>query len=71
MFCVFSLAVVGYSCYFIIFAATVISQLFCVTLTYRGSGARPVLYNFRGSEVQLYNIIWKRGVVKKINIFVL
>ena len=53
-----------YSCYFIILAAYCIIAPFCATLTYGGGGARPVLYNFRGSEVLLYNVIWG-GVVKK------
>jgi len=43
---------------------TVISQLFYATLTYGGRGVKPVLYNFRGSEVLLYNVIWGRGFSK-------
>jgi len=45
---------------------TVISQLFCATLTYEGEGrgARLVLYNVRGSEVLLYNVILGRGLSK-------
>ena len=60
-----------YSCYFIIFAAYCNITTFCAMLTYRGDGGvRPVLYNFRGSEVMLYNVIWGRGIVKKSAFFI-
>ena len=48
-----------------------IRSFFEQRLLTRGGGVRPVLYNFRGSEVLLYNVIWGRGVVKKSTFFVL
>ena len=39
-------------------------RTFLCNVDLRRGGARPVLYNFRGSEVLLYNVIWG-GVVKK------
>jgi len=47
-----------YSCYFIIFAAYSNIAAFLSNVYLQGvRGVRPVLYNFRGSEVLLYNVI--------------
>jgi len=54
-----------YSCYFIIFAAYCNIPAFLCNVDLQGKGGvRPVLYNFRGFEVLLYNVIWGRGLSK-------